>query len=496
MLFSSPLFIFLYLPIVFGAYFLIRVEARNLFLVIASLFFYAWGEGIYTLVLLFSMSINYFFGILIAHFKDRSKIILIAAVAINLGMLVYYKYSSFFLYNLDELLIAIGMNGFSMAKIHLPDSLSFFTLLTESISEQNSTLNLLHLPLGISFYTFHSISYLLDIYRKDALPQKNPINLALYFSLFPQLIAGPIIRYHDISDQLPKRKIYRSDLVIGIERFIIGLGKKVIIANPLAYSADQVFSLPSDQLTLSLAWFGIICYTMQIYFDFSGYSDMAIGLARMFGFRFLENFNYPYYSKSVQDFWRRWHISLSNWFRDYLYIPLGGNRVKAWRVYFNLLVVFLLCGLWHGASWNFIIWGLLHGTFLVLEKMGLESWLAKQYFLIRHIYTMLVVIVAWVFFRSDNISHSFSYLVAMGGFGKGNDIQFNVGMYSGNEVWFVLLLAILGALPLKILLEKIRVNIPICVVWSTRFLYIGVVFWVSISYLAAGTYNPFIYFRF
>jgi len=496
MLFSTPLFLFLYLPIVLGIYFLIRSQARNLFLVIASLFFYAWGEGFYILLLFFSMSINYFFGILIVSFKDKSKIILTAAVAINLMVLAYYKYAAFFLFNLNEMLIMFGDYLLSIGQIHLPGLQSIFTLVTQSIYDQNVALSSLYLPLGISFYTFHAISYLIDIYRKDAPPQKNPINLALYFSIFPQLIAGPIIRYHDISDQLIKRMIIRSDLVFGIQRFIIGLGKKVIIANPLAYQVDQIFSLPPDQLTTSLSWLGIICYTMQIYFDFSGYSDMAIGLARMFGFRFPENFNYPYTSQSIQEFWRRWHISLSTWFRDYLYVPLGGNRVKPLRVYFNLLVVFFLCGLWHGASWNFIVWGLIHGIFLALERMGLGKWLAKQYFVIRHIYTMLVVILAWVFFRSDNITNAFSYLIAMTGFGKGNDIQFNVGMYSGQEVWFVLLAAILGSVPLKILLEKTILNIPTEFVMLSRFLYLGGVFWVSASYLAAGTYNPFIYFRF
>lgn len=479
MLFSSPLFIFLFLPAVLGVYFVVPAKLRNLLLALVSLLFYAWGENVYVLVMLISMSFNYVFGILIDDFRLQAKWILAAAVAVNLGMLAYFKYAVFLIQNTGLMLEHIGM--------------------------QKITLDSMHLPLGISFFTFHSISYLIDIYRKDAPAQKNPIDLALYISFFPQLIAGPIIRYHDISDQLRKRIVLAEDFVIGIRRFVIGLGKKVIIANTLAVPADQIFSLPSDQLTFSLAWLGIICYTLQIYFDFSGYSDMAIGLARMFGFRFLENFNYPYVSRSIQEFWRRWHISLSNWFRDYLYIPLGGNRVKPWRVYFNLVLVFLLCGLWHGASWNFVIWGMLHGTFLVLERFGLATFFDKKARWLGHAYALLVVAICWVFFRSENLYGALVYLNAMAGFAQGTGFEYRVGLYLNQEVVLVLVLAILGATPLKSFLNTLYIMQGWAGVRHAQsanifalinITYLALVFLVSVSYLAAGTYNPFIYFRF
>lgn len=479
MLFSTPLFIFLFLPVVLGIYFAVPAKLRNLFLALVSLLFYAWGEAVYVLVMLISMSINYVFGILIDDFHRQAKWILAMAVAVNLGMLAYFKYAVFLVQNIGLLLEPIGL--------------------------QQITLDSMHLPLGISFFTFHSISYLIDIYRKVAPAQKNPIDLALYISFFPQLIAGPIIRYHDISDQLRKRVVLPEDFAIGIRRFIIGLGKKVIIANTLAVPADQIFSLPPDQLTTSLAWLGIICYSLQIYFDFSGYSDMAIGLARMFGFRLLENFNYPYVSRSIQEFWRRWHISLSNWFRDYLYIPLGGNRVKPWRVYCNLAIVFFLCGLWHGASWNFVIWGMLHGTFLVLERLGLARFLDKCAPWLRHVYALLVVAITWVFFRSENLHGAVNYLKTMAGSGHGAGGEYNVGLYLNHEVVLVLAIAMLGATPLKSFVNTVR---PISNWAGTHFCRssytlpfinissLAIVFLVSVSYLAAGTYNPFIYFRF
>lgn len=479
MLFSTPLFIFLFLPIVLAIYFAVSVKLRNIFLTIVSLLFYAWGEGVYVIVMLISMSINYTFGILIDDFRRYAKWILALAVAVNLGMLAFFKYAVFFVQNIGILLEFFGILNISMDSVHL--------------------------PLGISFFTFHSISYLIDIYRKDAPAQKKPIDLALYISFFPQLIAGPIIRYHDISDQLSKRVVLPEDFAVGICRFIIGLGKKVIIANTLAVPVDQIFSLPSEQLTSSLAWMGIICYTLQIYFDFSGYSDMAIGLARMFGFHFLENFNYPYISKTIQEFWRRWHISLSNWFRDYLYIPLGGNRVKTWRVYFNLVTVFFLCGLWHGASWNFVIWGMIHGIFLVMERLGLAKFFDKNVPWLGHVYCLLVVAIGWVFFRSENIYDSIAYLKAMAGFAKGAGIEYHFGLYLNEEVVLVLVLAVLGSVPIKstlitalskLNLTEIHVGLPRYTLSIINISYLALVFLISMSYLAAGTYNPFIYFRF
>ncbi|OIQ76722.1 peptidoglycan O-acetyltransferase [mine drainage metagenome] len=479
MLFSSPLFIFLFLPVVLGIYFAVPAKLRNLLLAIVSLLFYAWGEGVYVIVMIVSMSLNYVFGILLHEYRNQAKWILAVAVAINLGMLAYFKYVVFIIHNVG--------------------------LILESIGVQKISLDSVHLPLGISFFTFHSISYLIDIYRKDAPAQKNPIDLALYISFFPQLIAGPIVRYHDVSDQLRKRIVLAEDVAVGIRRFVIGLGKKVIIANTLAVPADQIFSLSHDLLTFSLAWLGIICYTLQIYFDSSGYSDMAIGLARMFGFRFLENFNYPYVSRSIQEFWHRWHISLSNWFRDYLYIPLGGNRVKPWRVYFNLVLVFFLCGLWHGASWNFVIWGMLHGTFLVLERFGLATFINNKARWLGHAYALLVVIIGWVFFRSEGLHGALAYLKAMAGYSKGTGIEYHVSLYINQEVMLVLMLAIVGATPFMLHLKIPQVMQvrdeggrcqPAKVISFINVSYISVVFLVSISFLAAGTYNPFIYFRF
>jgi alginate O-acetyltransferase complex protein AlgI len=479
MLFSTPLFIFLFLPLVLGIYFVVPAKLRNLLLAIFSLLFYAWGEGVYVIIMIVSMSFNYVFGILIHDYRHRARWVLAIAVAVNLGMLVYFKYAVFIIQNVGLMLEPLGM--------------------------QKIALDTMHLPLGISFFTFHSISYLIDIYRKDAPAQKNPIDMALYISFFPQLIAGPIIRYHDISDQLRNRIVLAEDFAIGIRRFVIGLGKKVIIANTLAVPADQIFSLPPDQLTFSLAWLGIICYTLQIYFDFSGYSDMAIGLARMFGFRFLENFNYPYVSRSIQEFWHRWHISLSNWFRDYLYIPLGGNRVKPWRVYFNLVLVFFLCGLWHGASWNFVIWGMLHGIFLVLERFGLATFINKAGRWLGHTYALLIVIIGWIFFRSEGLHSALLYLNAMAGFSKSSGLEYHVSLYLNQEVMFVLMLAIIGATPLKSYLKVPRAMQSRAEAHSDQsekvisliyVSYLSVVFLVSVSFLAAGTYNPFIYFRF
>ncbi|MDB5763994.1 MAG: putative poly(beta-D-mannuronate) O-acetyltransferase [Herminiimonas sp.] len=481
MLFSSTIFIFLFLPVVLALYFVTPVKGRNLLLVFASLFFYAWGEGTYMIVMLFSMGFNYLFGMMIERFSKRAGLILGVAVIVNLTALAFFKYALFLTANLNALLLPLGIK---LRELHS-----------------------IHLPIGISFFTFHSISYLIDIYRKDAPAQKNPVNLALYISFFPQLIAGPIIRYHDIADQLTRRPIFPEDVAVGIRRFIVGLGKKVLIANTLAACADQIFSIPSSGLTAGLAWLGIICYTLQIYFDFSGYSDMAIGLARIFGFRFLENFNYPYISKSIQEFWRRWHISLSNWFRDYLYIPLGGNRGKPWRTYFNLVTVFFLCGLWHGASWNFVVWGLIHGAFLVLERVGLAKWLERMGTIAGRVYMLAVVMLAWVFFRTETPASALNYIAAMAGFGAGKGLEHNVAMYMNSEIVMTLCVGAVGAMPVvpyvSRKLQELRMSpayrespLLSSTLSAATILSLSLVFLASASYLAAGTYNPFIYFRF
>ena len=357
------------------------------------------------------------------------------------------------------------------------------------------------LPIGISFFTFHALSYVIDVYRRDAAALRNPFDIGLYISLFSQLVAGPIIRYHDIAHQLHDRTVTRSMFARGVERFIVGLGKKVLIANTLAVPADLIFSLPPDQLTAPVAWFGVLCYTLQIYFDFSGYSDMAIGLGLMFGFRFLENFNYPYISRSITEFWRRWHISLSNWFRDYLYIPLGGNRVPLRRVYLNLVTTFFLCGLWHGASVNFVIWGLYHGAFLVVERMGATRWMANPWAApLRHVYVLVVVMVSWVFFRAGTLPEATAVLKAMAGMGSATSLSGSLGMYVDTERLLALAAGIVGATPILPAIKNWIARSPSRAVAAgagvVELVALPAIFLASAMLLAAGTYNPFIYFRF
>lgn len=483
MVFSSPLFLYLFLPVVLGLYFLLRKELRNWILLIASIFFYAWGEQEFVLIILVSIALNHIFGLLLAWFPDpqRRKLVLVLAVIVNIGLLAYYKYANFLVDNLNVVLAALQLQPVEIEPIHL--------------------------PLGISFFTFQALSYVVDVYRRDTQVQKNLFLTALYISLFPQLVAGPIVRYHDVASQLVSRFVTHEKFANGIRRFIIGLGKKVLIANIVAVPADQIFSLPTDQLTPGLAWLGVICYTLQIYFDFSGYSDMAIGLGLMFGFRFLENFNYPYISQSIQEFWRRWHISLSNWFRDYLYIPLGGNRRSPSRIYFNLIVVFFLCGLWHGASWNFVIWGLYHGVFLVIERLGFGKWLAHRWQPIRHLYVMLVVMIGWVFFRAETLDSAWSIIAAMAGVTQAVGLEYSVIMYLNAELVLALVAAVIGSTPLLNYLAQWRNSIIVSkpnkvVFWldggfsAAGIIALVLIFLASSMQLAAGTHNPFIYFRF
>ncbi|MBI2432504.1 MAG: MBOAT family protein, partial [Candidatus Hydrogenedentes bacterium] len=355
MLFSSPVFVYYFLPFVLIGHFLLP-RGKNAFLLGASLIFYAWGEPTYVAIIFASILINYTAGLLLARTLPpqaartvpgtgrAAKAVLIAAVALNLGMLAFFKYFHFIVENMNLVLRLV----WPTAQWH-----PSFTVA---------------LPLGISFFTFQAFSYTIDVYRRDTPATANLINFAAYITMFPQLVAGPIVRYVDVARELIHRQITLPACSYGVRRFIFGLGKKMLVANEMGYIADQVFDIPANELTPSMAWLGIVAYTLQIYFDFSGYSDMAIGMGRMLGFNFLENFTHPYAADSIRDFWRRWHISLSTWFRDYLYIPLGGNKASRWKTYRNLLLVFFLCGLWHGASWSFVIWGLYHGVFLVLER--------------------------------------------------------------------------------------------------------------------------------
>ena len=395
MLFTEPTFLFLFLPVLLALYFAtFRREHGsygNWLLLVASVIFYATGGGAFTWLMLASIAFNYFMAIAVDRHRDRpsARPILAVAVGVDLLVLGVFKYANFFAGNVNTLFLVLGVHPIVVPRILL--------------------------PIGISFFTFHAISYVVDVYRRDATAQKSPVHAALYLLLFPQLIAGPIIRYRDIADQLARRVVSLDDFAYGVRRFVIGLGKKVLVANIVAVPADKIFAMPFAELSAAHAWLGIVCYTLQIYFDFSGYSDMAIGLGRMFGFRFPENFRWPYVAQTVQDFWRRWHMSLSTWFRDYLYVPLGGSRVSPARMYRNLVTVFFLCGLWHGASWNFVIWGLFHGTFLVVERVGLAAAIMRLPRPVRHVYLTLVVMVGWVFFRADTLPGAIAFLECDGG---------------------------------------------------------------------------------
>jgi alginate O-acetyltransferase complex protein AlgI len=475
MVFSSLVFLFIFLPVVIVCYYLLHKRYRNFFLLLASLFFYAWGEPHLILVMLVSIAINYLSGLMIDQAKTRNKslakLVLGVAVMINLSMLIYFKYFNFILQNVQH-------GGWFLNMPNVP----------------------IILPIGISFFTFHSISYLVDIYRNDAQVQRNPFNLGLYISLFPQLVAGPILRYHDIAPQIEKRGFNSTQFLEGALRFIRGLAKKVLIANTCALIADKTFDLPVAEIPMLIAWLGITCYTLQIYFDFSGYSDMAIGLGKMFGFDFLENFNYPYISKSIQEFWRRWHISLSTWFRDYLYIPLGGSKHGSFVTYRNLLIVFFVTGLWHGASWNFILWGLLHGLFLVLERLGFNRLLSKAPAVVGHVYTLSVVVIGWVLFRAPDLTYAIGYLQSMFGLTAGTD--YSPIIYFNNYVLIVLVVGVLFATPLRTYLHdaslKLIGNRKIPSILYQQFGGVVAIMLLLFCFveLAQNSYNPFIYFRF
>jgi alginate O-acetyltransferase complex protein AlgI len=477
-LFTEPSFLFLFLPVLLALYFLKRPHGgyANILLLAASVLFYARGGGAFTWLMLASIAFNYWMAILVA--RERSRAWLAAAVGVNLAVLGLFKYANFFAHNVNALLAALDVPAFAVPEVLL--------------------------PIGISFYTFHAISYVVDVYRGDATAQKSPVHAALYLLLFPQLIAGPIIRYREIAGQLARRVVDIDDFAAGVRRFIIGLGKKVLIANNVATAADGIFGLAPGELTAAHAWLGIVCYTLQIYFDFSGYSDMAIGLGRMFGFRFPENFRWPYAADTVQDFWRRWHISLSSWFRDYLYVPLGGNRVGPRRVYVNLVLVFFLCGLWHGASWSFVVWGLYHGSFLVAERVGLAAFVRRLPAPLRHAYLLAVVMVGWVFFRADTLTHGAAYLGAMAGVPPVGVTPFAVGWFLTPEVVLALVAGTIGSAPLVPALIRLAGRPALSEVEGARnrlaeaaaTAALVLVLAASILQIAGRSYDPFIYFRF
>jgi alginate O-acetyltransferase complex protein AlgI len=483
MVFSSPLFLFLFLPVALTVCLALPgTRARNSWLLLVSVIFYAWGEVGFVLLMLASTVINYFLGLWVDRRTDplSRKYAVALAVIFNIGLLAFFKYANLVVATLNS-----GLQALHFRPLPSPN---------------------IPLPIGISFFTFHALSYVIDVYRRKWKAATDPRDVALYIFFFPQLIAGPILRWSAIAPQLLKRNVTVDRFAEGIRRFAGGLAKKVLVANVVAVPADQIFHLPSGQLSSPLAWFGILCYSLQIYFDFSGYSDMAVGLGRMFGFEFLENFNYPYISQSIQDFWRRWHISLSTWFRDYLYIPLGGNRCSEGRNYLNLLIVFFLCGLWHGASWTFVVWGLYHGVFLVLERTrfgGLIKLLPRP---MRHAYALLVVMVGWVLFRADTFQEGMGLLGAMFGFAHAT-VPSSLTRYLTHEVSVALIAGVLFSAPLwpwllrgqKKMIEAIPVQWRFGAETGGAFLQAGLValvFGLSAAWLASGTYNPFIYFRF
>lgn len=481
MLFNSTIFLFLFLPIVLALSFVAPKRMKNFVLLFASLIFYAWGGVSMTIIILISILFNYVIGRLIEKNKTKpmAKYHLIVGLVLNLGILATFKYLNFLVLNIN----------------HLFTTLNFTQLHQTSIA----------LPIGISFFTFHSISYITDVYRNRVTAQNNIINHSLYITLFPQLIAGPIVRYSDISEQIKERSVTIQKFASGVERFIIGLAKKMLIANTFALVADDIFAQSPNDLTTYVAWLGIISYSIQIYFDFSGYSDMAIGLGKMFGFEFLENFNFPYIATSIQDFWRRWHISLSNWFRDYLYISLGGNRCSRGRVLLNLFIVFLCTGFWHGASWNFIVWGLFHGFFIIIEKAGFDKILMRAWKPIRHLYVLFVVVIAWVFFRSADINYAFMFIKKLFGIAENAHQWSKFLYYLNNEVIICFVLAFLGGAGLfqiihKNVISKVVSNqgaAPIKILYDGLSVIVLLsMFILSIVYFTIGSYSPFIYFRF
>ena len=476
MIFSSVIFLCIFLPAVLLGYYILPRKARNIFLLVASLIFYAWGGPKYLVYLLASIIFNYFCGIVIAKTSGNvKKTVLAAAVCINVGSLLYFKYTGMFIETANSL-----FNG----TIQVPEII---------------------LPLGISFYTFQCMSYIIDVYRNGPV-ETDPVKYALYISMFPQLLQGPIIRYSDVKETLDSPKITADDFSKGIERFITGLAKKAVIANTLGEVCDRIFEISPQNISPVIAWLGAILYTLQLYFDFSGYTDMAIGIGKFFGFSFRENFNYPYISKSITEFWRRWHITLSNWFRDYLYIPLGGNRRG--NVYVNLLIVFLATGIWHGAAWSYLVWGLWHGIFMLTERAlrgkNLPFRLPEAVLaILKWGYTMIVVTLGWVLFKIEDLPEAFSYIKAMFGMGRHDYNAFSPGFFLDARLAFFLIIAILCCVPWAQITPRV---ISCRIAWFcdsskplpriARHVCLVALLVISFIFIVNSTYSPFIYFRF
>jgi alginate O-acetyltransferase complex protein AlgI len=467
MVFSSIFFLFFFLPLVLLVYYLVPRRFKNFVLFVSSLFFYAWGEPVYVLLMLFSVIFNHAFGLLLSRHRghNRVKLLLFLSISMNIGLLCFFKYYSFILQVLN------GLFGFSLVDPCLP------------------------LPIGISFYTFQALSYICDVYRGEVAAQRSFVAFGTYLALFPQLIAGPIIRYETISGQLLQRREGLDNFGAGVRRFVVGLGKKVLIANNIGLLWTQIQQTPPLELPVLTAWLGIAAFALQIYFDFSGYSDMALGLGKMFGFTFPENFNYPYISQSITEFWRRWHISLGTWFREYLYIPLGGNRCGKPALYRNLFVVWFLTGLWHGAGWNFVLWGLYFGFILSLEKAFLLKWLHRAPRIFRHVYAVLLILLSWVLFSFDSLPLGLQYLQSLFGLGGG-------GLFDRQAVYYLYTHALLFAIALLASTPYLK-NMKQKMFQRSKTLYYTVavlsclmVLLLSTAYLVDSTYNPFLYFRF
>ena len=461
MLFSSLTFLLAFFPLVLVLYYVNNNRVyRNIILLISSLIFYSWGEPRTIIIMIITIIVNYVMAIMIEENEKYRKLLFIVTCIFNIGILFFFKYFNFF------------VNDVLMLK--------------------NVTLNII-LPIGISFYTFQILSYVIDVYKKEVVAQRSIINLGAYVTMFPQLIAGPIVRYQTIAKELTERKEHVDDIAEGLRRFIIGLGKKIIIANQMAIIADKVYlSIPLHDLNTMFAWIGTIAFALQIYYDFSGYSDMAIGLGKMFGFHFVENFNYPYIATSITDFWRRWHISLSSWFRDYVYIPLGGSRCSKARWMLNIMIVWSLTGLWHGASYNFVLWGLYYGVLLMMEKLFFKKYLDKLRG-INYIITMLIVLVGWVFFNSSSVDQIIYMIRNLFGFNG----SFSLILLNNQGILYLLpymLIAIIGMGPwINQLFIKIRNN---TIGFTIYDIYLVVILVVCLIFLINNSYNPFIYFRF
>lgn len=458
MIFSSILFIFRFLPIALILYYITPQKYKNLILTLLSLVFYSWGEGKYFLIMIASIIIDYTAGRLIYRYKSEIKkktIVLCISLVFNLGLLFFFKYFNFFIDNINNI----------------------FNLAIKGVK--------ITLPLGISFYTFQTMSYSIDVYRGKVVPEKNIINFAAFVTLFPQLIAGPIVKYTDINKEISRRVITKDNVEVGIEKFILGLGRKVLIANNIGMLWTEVEGIGFENISTPLAWLGIISFGLQIYFDFSGYSLMAIGLGKMLGFNFPENFNYPYISRSISEFWRRWHITLGSWFKEYVYIPLGGNRKGKVRVTFNLFIVWALTGLWHGASYNFLLWGLFFFLLISIEKLGLINFLNKHK-VFSHIYTIFLLLIGWTLFAITDFNGIYEYLSKLFFYSSGEEWIYYLRNYGVS-----LIIAIIFSLPLVSMFYKKIENFK----WIKTIILMGI-FIISVAYLVDATYNPFLYFRF